>query len=116
NIWAPDAAGVFNGSDRSGRALEDGNENGGLPISGLKEQRARDPSPQCALREKRSITPVSLASSPASSSPGLCPNVSVSGTQPHVESPNPADSCLQRRKVSLPGSATCGVRAQGAVV
>ena len=71
-------------------ASEEKSENGSLPISTPEEPRTRGPAPQCAPREKQSIPPVS-GCTPCS--PGLWLSIFISGTRPHVESPNPADPC-----------------------
>lgn len=55
------------------RVPEDGNTNGGLLVSGPEEPRAQGPTPQCALREQRPVTPVCLTSGRAPSSPSLRP-------------------------------------------
>ena len=66
--------------------LEDKNESGGLPTySPIVE--SSHPTPQCALREKLSIPPGSLASICTPCSPNLQPNVSISGARPHFKSP-----------------------------
>lgn len=51
-------------------------------------------TPQCSIRKKQSIPPISLfSSSLAALCAHLLSSVSISGTQFHFKSPNPADSC-----------------------
>ena len=57
------------------------------------QRKAWVPTLQHTLREKQSITPVSLVSLCTLCSPSLWPSVSVSGMWPCFESPNPVDSC-----------------------
>jgi len=101
-------------------ALEDESENGGLPISALEELRTRGPAPQCAPREKQSVTPISPVSSRTPCSPSqaflsLAPDPMWSLETQQIPVVRFHATSPRGRKGSLPGSATCWVPAGGAV-